>query len=101
MPSNNSTFSINSKHFTTRIENDIVQLVKTLIVEHQITVQEAKVMARHIVQNKLNQMLTDEEMSGIKDLSQLTNNFIKAGITHACYVYSKKVYELLKTLGFK
>jgi hypothetical protein len=95
MQSNNSTFSINSKHFTTRIENDIVQLVKTLIVEHQITVDEAKAMARKLVQNKINQMLTDEENVGIKELSQLTNNFIKAGSSHSCYIYSKNVYELL------
>lgn len=102
MPSNNSTFSINSKHFTTRIENDIVQLVKTLIVEHQITVDEAKIMARRIVQNKINQMLTEEEKKGIEDLSETTNRMIKNKTGEfPIRNYVSKVYELLKMLELK
>jgi hypothetical protein len=90
----------------TRVENDIVQLVKTLIVEHKISVDEAKVMARKMLQGKLNQMLTEEEKEGIKDLNSTTDAMIKvskedAVIVGPIRVYARKVYELLKTMGFK
>ena len=101
-----STFNINSKHFMTRVENDIVQLVKTLIVEHKISVDQAKAMARNMLQGKLNQMLTEKEKEGIKDLSSTTDYMIKASKEDAVVVgpvrvYVRKVYELLKTMGLK
>ena len=96
------SFSINSKHFITRIENDIIQLIKTLVIEHQISIDEAKIMARRMVQNKVNQMLTEDEIKGIEILSETTNKMIKdqTGV-FPIRNYVSKVYELLKTMGFK
>lgn len=97
-----SSFSINSKHFITRIDNDIIQLIKTLIVEHQISIDEAKIMARRIIQNKINLMLTEDETKGIENLSETTTRMIKdqtGGFPIRNYI--SKVYELLKIMGFK
>ena len=99
MPQTNSTFNINSKHFITRIENDIVQLVKTLIVEHQISIEEAKLMARRMVQTKLNQMLTEEEKKGIDEISKNVTRSIINGMTTV--EDPRAIYELLKAMGFK
>jgi len=103
-PRSNLTFNINSKLFLDRLENDILQLVKTLIVEHQISVDNAKAMARRMIQNKVNQMLTEEEKKGIEELSKETNDIITAPqgtLTANFRIHARKVYELLKIMGFK
>jgi hypothetical protein len=97
--------AINSKHFLTKIENDIVQLVKAIAVERQVSVDEAKISARRSIQHKINQMLTTEEQDGIQDLLKETNNLVKKlhkdNIEEKeWHIYSRKVYELLKTMGF-
>lgn len=99
MPQN--SFNVTSKHFINSIENSIVQLVKAIIVEHQVSIDEAKVMARHIVQMKLNQMLTDEQKKGIEDVTKETVETIKEAVGSSYKNYARKVYDLIKVMGFK
>lgn len=96
---NNSTLSINSKHFSNRIDTDIIQLTKTLMVEFQVSIEEARVIARKMVQRKLNSILTKEEFQGIEDLIEITKESIRGQITDIDGTeYAKTVYELLKTM---
>lgn len=91
-----SSFNINSRHFSDRIDNDIVQLTKTLSVEYSISIEDAKLMARKMIQRKLNSILTDEEKEGTKEVCNATKRAIKCGVTDS--EYFKNVYELLKML---
>lgn len=90
-----SSFSINSKHYIDKIENDIVNLTKTISIEYQINIEEAKQMARTIVQRKLNGVLSEEQNNGINKLNETVKNKIK-NKTDTEFV--NLVYELLKTM---
>jgi len=95
------TLNINSRHFINRIENDIVQLTKTLSIEHAIPIEEAKLMARKIVQIRLNELLTDQEKSGIEKIKDTTIEIIKNPIDirgDHLHAITKPIYELLKTM---
>lgn len=89
-----TSFNINSKHYIDRLENDIVQLARTLSVEHSIDIESAKLMARQITQRRLNGLLTKDEKEGISLIKQKTTEFIKADLKKD---YAHNVYELLKT----
>jgi hypothetical protein len=91
----NSSISINSKHYIDRLENDIVQLARTLSVEHAIDIENAKLMARQITQRRINQLLTKEEQNGIAEIKSNVNRSIKNGMS--TLEDPKSVYELLKT----
>ena len=94
-----TSISINSKHFIDRLENDIVQLAKTLSIEHQTDIENAKLMARRISQSRINQLLTKEEQNGIISIKDNVTDIIKNPTSHKpnTLVLSQKVYELLKT----
>lgn len=95
----NPLININSKYFIDRVENDIVQLAKTLSIEHTISIDEAKIMARQMIQRRLNGLLNEDEKKGIGLLSETTTRMIKdqtGGFPIRNYV--SKVYELLKTM---
>lgn len=97
MPQNHLT-SINSKYFIDRVENDIVQLTKTLSIEHSISIDEAKLMARQITQRRLNGLLTKDEKDGIDKISTAVKEDIKNfNFTAGRILDPKLVYELLKT----
>lgn len=93
------SISINSKYFIDRVENDIVQLTKTLSVEHGISIDNAKLMARQIIQRRINQLLTKEEQDGISSIRADINdvikntNYSKVSLPALC----GDIYELLKT----
>lgn len=93
------SISINSKYFIDRVENDIVQLTKTLSVEHGISIDNAKLMARQIIQRRINQLLTKEEQDGISSIRADINDVIKntncskVSLPTLC----GDIYELLKT----
>jgi hypothetical protein len=96
----NPSFNINSKHYIDRLENDIVQLARTLSVEHSIDIEEAKLMARQITQRRINGLLTKEEKEGIENLTKEIMEIVKApeNTMRANFrIHAKKVYELLKT----
>lgn len=95
MPQNPLT-NINSKYFIDRVENDIVQLAKTLSIEHSISIDEAKIMARQMIQRRLNVLLTDQEKSGINKVITNTKNEVKNPASQV--LYAGYVYELLKTM---
>ncbi len=96
MPQNTS-ININSKYFIDRLENDIVQLAKTMTVEYSVDIEEAKLMARKVMQTRLNGLLTKEEKEGIELIKQKTKEYIKNTHEAETLNYSKDVYELLKT----
>lgn len=92
----NPLTNINSKYFIDRVENDIVQLAKTLSIEHSISIDEAKIMARQMIQRRLNGLLTKEEQEGINNLRHVTISAIKSTALNTSY--NKIVYEFLKTM---
>lgn len=93
-----ASFNINSKHYIDRLENDIVQLARTLSVEHSIDIEDAKLMARQITQRRLNGLLTKDEKEGIERISKQIKEDIKNyNWTAGRFSNPKDVYELLKT----
>jgi hypothetical protein len=95
---NNSNLTINSKHFSDRIDTDIIQLTKTIMLEYGLELEEAKSMARKKIQKKLNSIMTSIESQGITDLIYNTKEIIKTGRGVLEKTYAKSVYELLKTM---
>ena len=89
-----TSINVNSKYFVDRVENDIVQLTRSVSLEYGVGIEEAKLMARKMVQSKLNQILTNAEKEGIGLVQEQTQEFIKANIKRD---YAHNVYELLKT----
>jgi len=93
-----TSININSKYFVDRVENDIVQLARAVSLEYSVSIEEAKIMARKMIQSKLNQILTDDEKEGISNLSETTERMIKDQTGgFPIRNYTSKVYELLKT----
>ena len=95
--------SINSKYFIDRVENDIVQLARTLSIEHSLPIEDAKIMARQIIQRRLNGLLTPQENQGIalikKEMTDYLKDNTRANIHQAMLQkFSGKIYELLKTM---
>ena len=91
----NHSININSKFFIDKIETDIVKLVQALSLEYRKSIDEAKIMARQIVQRRINQFLTNDELEGLKNLSSKVNSDIK----NSTDIYDPIViYELLKLM---
>ena len=99
MQQNSSNFRITSKHFIQQIETSIVKLTQCLSIEHQIKPDpDAKNMARRIIQSRLNQLLSDDEIKGIQ--------LLKKDMNEAPRLYTRPVndmvnamYEVLKLTG--
>lgn len=91
-----SAFKITSQLFIQEIEKSIIRLTQCLAIEHQIKPDpEAKNIARRMIQSKLNQLLGDDEIDGIKWLIKAT----KENLAHPPDDYAKAVYELIKMMG--
>lgn len=87
--------SINSKYYINKIESDIVNLTKTISVEHQKTIEEAKYITRKLIQARLNQIVSDEEKEDINWLYDfLVENTKKGSNTELC----KKLYSLFTSM---
>lgn len=99
MEQNSSNFRITSKHFIQQIETSLIKLTQCLAIEHQIKPDpDAKNMARRIVQERVNQLLNDEEIEGIR--------LLKKDMKEAYKLYTQPVldmvgamYEVLKLTG--
>lgn len=90
-----STFSITSKHFTQQIEVSLIKLIQCLSIEYQITPDpDAKNMARKIVQEKINQMLNDEEIEGVQAFKEAIKERLANGDE-----FARAAYEVLKMMG--
>lgn len=93
-----TSINVNSKYFVDRVENDIVQLARAVSLEFGVDIEAAKVMARKMVQSKLNQILTDAEKEGIDRVTKQVSEDIKHfGYTAGRILDPKDIYELLKT----
>ena len=90
-----NSYNINSKHYSDKIENDIVNLTKCLSIEYQIDIESAKEMARVIVQRKLNGIINNTALSEIKNICKTTTDIIKSNKKDKYY---SDVYELLKLM---
>lgn len=96
MEQKTSTFSITSKHFMQQIEVSLIRLVQCLSIEYQVKPDpDAKNMARKMIQDKLNQLLNDEEIEGIRSFK----NAIKDRIQKQPDDFTKASYEVLKMMG--
>lgn len=94
----NSSININSKYIIDRLENDLIQLTRVLAIEQQQSIETSKIAARHIIQTRLNQLLTQEEKEGINRLSKQIKEDIKQFNGTAGRISNPKdIYELLKT----
>lgn len=91
----NTSINIGSKYFIDRVENDIVQLARTLSIEHGVSIEDAKYMARKILQLRINQLLTKEELEGITEIKNNVVRSLKHGMSSLDN--PKVIYELLKT----
>lgn len=95
MEPNSSNYKINSRHYSQSIESSIIQLTRTLAIEHQLSVDpDAKSMARRTVQNKLNQLYSEQELKTINDF--VNNVFINM---KAKKPGNELAYEVIQILG--
>jgi len=101
-PLTNSSMKINSQHYINALEGNLIQITRALAMEHSIRPDpEAKAMTRTIAQDKVNLLLSDNEMENIRrlwdqtvvDLKNVKTNNDKVG------QYLRDVYELMKTMG--
>jgi uncharacterized protein (UPF0335 family) len=91
---------LSTKHFVDRLEANIVQLARAVAIEHQIKVDpDAKKITREIVQTKNNQLLSQQEREGLKQLWEDTVANLKMKNTDTLQ-YVRRVYEALKTAGY-
>lgn len=91
-----SNFRISSQHFIQQIEGSIIRLTQCLAMEHQVKPDpDAKNMARKMIQTRVNQLLNDEEIEGIRWIIKATRH----NLAHPPDDYAKAVYELLKMMG--
>jgi hypothetical protein len=94
-----NSVSITSTYFIDKIEDLIVKLAKALSLEHSIPIDSAKVMARQIIQRRLNSLLTEEEKKGIENITNTIKEDLKRfNGTAGQLLNCEKVYELLKTM---
>lgn len=85
-------FSINYSHYIDKLESTIVQAIRAFSIEHKVSIDYAKIAVRKSIQNKINELLTDEE---IKNIDKITDTVEKGIINND--KFSIKIYELLKT----
>lgn len=91
MEQSSSNFRITSKHFIQQIETSIVKLTQCLAIEHQMKPDpDAKNMARRIIQSRLNQLLSDEEVEGIR--------LLKKDMKEAPKLYTRPVVEMVNAM---
>lgn len=93
-----SSFRLSSQHFIQQIEGAIIKLTQCLAVEHQVQPDpEAKNIARKMVQTRVNQLLNDEEIEGIRLFRQaLKDNYSGGGDPKEL---AQAAYEVLKMMG--
>jgi len=95
---------VSAKHFIDALETNIIQIARALSIEYEIKVDpDAKKMTREVVQNKANQLLSDKEREGLKQLWEETKLIISGrgySTTMNPETYARYVYEALKTAGF-
>jgi len=73
-----SGISINSKHYIDQLESAIIQIAKCLSVEKALPVDpDTKEMTRQVVQEKLNGLLSDEQLKIVKEAQDHSSYVIK------------------------
>jgi hypothetical protein len=98
MEQKTSILNISSHHFIQRIESDLIKLTQTISAEHQIKPDpDAKNIARRMVQLRLNQLLNDEEIEGIRLLKKgIKDALLNAGVESPI---ARASYEVIKMMG--
>lgn len=88
--------NINSKYYEDKIENTIVQLVKTIAIENKITIDDAKKIARSKIQIWLNVLMSEEE----KQLAIKVKNIVIARIKDDYHniLSDSDIYKLLSIM---
>ncbi len=103
IPLNNS-MQVSSKHYVDALETNIIQVAKAFSIEFGIKVDpDSKKMTREVVQRKINQLLSDQERNGIKEVWEETVKIISGKGRNTKWdidTYARQVYEALKTAGF-
>lgn len=96
----NNSMTITSKHFIDKLESSIIQIAKAFSIEYSLPVDpDAKAMTRDVVQRKINQLLSEKEREGLRELWKSTVDNLKMSANDS-KSYVRMVYEALKTAGF-
>lgn len=99
--SNSSTVKIGSQHYINQIEGIIIQIARSLAVEHNLPVSpDTKQMTHEILQRKINQLLSDKDVEGLKKVWDETVKVLKNQGEMDSRLYAQHVYEALKIAGF-
>lgn len=99
----NNSMQVSSKHFVDILETNIIQLARAYSVEFGVKVDpDAKKMTREVIQNKANQLLSEDETSGLRRLWNETVEILKSTKSNNDEVgrYARDVYEALMVAGF-
>lgn len=92
-----SAISIGSKHFINSLESTIIQIARSLAMEHKVPVDpEAKEMTRGIVQTRINSLLDEKTVKELKRLKEEVSETIKTTKDQALKELAIKTYHLLK-----
>jgi hypothetical protein len=92
------SFNINSAFFLQQLDTTIIQLIKVMSVEHQVTIEQAKAMAFNLIQDRINlALLTAEQKTHIKETYSEVTESLKSGTVKNINTI-KKVYNIFKLL---
>jgi hypothetical protein len=90
-----TSVNITSEHYIRKIENTMVQLMLAISVEHSISKEEAVIITRDILQNKINALIQKHQQTAIDKLKEETISRLKNGNDS----YARMVYDIMKLGG--
>ena len=95
-----SGISINSTHYINQLESSIIQIARCLAMEKKVPVDpDSKELTRQVVQEKLNTLLSEDQVKEIKktvkDLRGVVKNTKADPVLKALCVNSLYIIELM------
>ena len=95
-----SEMSISSKHYIHQLESIIIQIARSLSIEHSIPVDpDAKEMTREIVQTRINSLLKESTIKEIEDLKSMVLQILQTKNVSTLSQLATQTYHLLKVLA--
>lgn len=88
-----TSISINSNHFINSLESTIVQLVKVVQIENQVSIDEAKTIVSGILYTRAN-VLVDQETKN--QINEVKNELIQMIKTNNATTLERNIYGLMK-----
>ena len=92
-----SETSVGSKRFIDQLEANIIQIARSLSIEHSVPVDpDAKEMTRVLVQTRLNTLLKPATVTSVKELYKKTTDTLKTTKDSAIKEIATELYHILK-----